>query len=166
MQSIRHLPFLILPFLLAACSELTPPGHDDKTLAQIEYTVMDVFNGRSRSMAISANGEVVIVETQHENSRRIVSEITPEERDALIASFKGWNKLDQKKIAVDMSPQISITYGKYDTITTSRLDLVPEPFTRAKSALDKIAIELSRAADAKTAPATATSTAPSTAPGN
>lgn len=162
MQLTRHLPFLILPFLLAGCSELTPPGQDDKSLSPIEYTVLDVFNGRSRSMVISENGDVVVMETQHDNTRRIVSEITAEERKALIESFKGWGKIDQKKMAVDMTPQISIKYGKYGAITTSRLDLVPDNFIRAKSALDKIAIELSRAADAQTAPATApaTTTAP------
>ncbi len=175
MKAIRFVPVLgLFSLLLAGCGSLDLSGNDNKRLGNVEYTVRAMYEGHERMVDISPAGEVVIVEQLHDVLRpRIVSEITPSERTDLLAAFRDWKKLKHEYF-IDVSPQIVISYDGW-TVTTSSADAVPEPFKQAKTVLDRIAITLTMAADAKTAAATAASgtqpgtqpsSQPATAPGN
>jgi hypothetical protein len=150
----------LVALLLTACGSLDRSSDESKDLSQVEYTVRAMYEGHERVMVISPDGAVAINEQWHDSGRRIVGEITPDERTQLIAAFKDWKTVGQNN-AVDVSPQISINYHDW-RVTTSNVDKMPEPFRRAKSVLDKIAIAFSVAADAKTAPST--DTAPASQP--
>jgi hypothetical protein len=155
--------FLLAPLLLSACNGgLARSADDSKDLAPIQYTVRAMYDGRQRTLLITPQGSLRLVdEVRDKPVVPIVADLTPDERRSLIDAFKGWSKL-KDSYAVDVSPQVVITYnGK--AVTTSRPDLVPQPFTRAKDALDKIIFAVSAEA-AKYQPATGTAPAPATAP--
>jgi hypothetical protein len=149
--------------MLGACGPLSTSG-DEQKLGNVQYTVRAMYEGHERTMSITPDGQIRIVEELHDNGRQIEDKITPNERADLIAAFKGWSTL-KGNYFVDVSPQIVIGYEGHN-VTTSNVDSVPEPFKQAKTVLDRIAISRSKAADAQAATATAPSSQPATMPGN
>jgi hypothetical protein len=163
----RLWPALLLPLLLAGCGNLKLSGDsaDSKTLQPIRYYYLDINNGFDREMIIAPTGEVKIRETRGSaasDTRLISSNILDEERTALIAAFKGWDKLD-RFYPTDVSPQLEISYGPH-AVTTSRMDLMPPNYLQAKNQLDQIIIKIDKAANEKAAAATQPASTQSVAP--
>ena len=112
-RRFRLLSLCVLPFLLASCQDfkLGKDADDSANLQPIRYYYNDISRGQDRLVEIAMNGQIYIQErvgsAAHER-RGISSNITEDERAALIASFKGWKKLE-KYYPTDVSPQFQIT---------------------------------------------------------
>jgi len=154
-RHLRLLPLCVLPLLLASCNAFHPntaSTDDSPNLQPIRYYYNDISRGQDRMVEIATNGQIYIQErvgSRPDERRGISSNITDDERSALISSFKGWKKLD-KFYPTDVSPQFAITYGGY-TVTTSNLDKMPQNYLQAKATLDRIIGVLDKAADTKAA---------------
>jgi hypothetical protein len=143
----RWLPAVVLPLLLAGCPD--PQSSDDsKTLRQIHYYVNDITTGYEMDVRILPTNEVHVWtrgRSPGDNRPPFFDVLTDAERAELIASFKGWKKLD-KFYPTDVSPQYTITYDGY-SVTTTKIEGLPATYRDAKGELDRIASSMIRAYD-------------------
>jgi hypothetical protein len=168
----RWLPAVVLlPLLLAGCKGLDSSSDEPKTLQPIHYYYNNITASYEMDVKISPNNDVHVWTrgpTAADTRTPFYDMLTPAERTALIASFKGWNKLNPF-YPTDVSPQYTITYNGY-AVTTTKLEGLPPTFLRAKEELDRIAGSMINAYDARQvklaarAPAIAAATKPATRP--
>jgi hypothetical protein len=138
-SSSRWLPVVLLPLLLAGCQGLDSSA-ESKTLKPIHYYFNDITSGYEMDLTILPPNDIHVWtrgRTAAETRFRFRGTLTDAEPAALLASFKGWKKLDPF-YPTDVSPQYTITYDGY-SVTTTRLDGLPATFLQAKGQLDRIA---------------------------
>ncbi len=151
-------------FPLASCSSIGSIGSANHP--QIQYYYVDVFTDYDVQLRIDPTGSASIIERRgigRGDIRQTSAQVPAEELHGVWHDLGGWSSL-KTAYALDFNPQIHITYGDHEVVT-SNPEKSPVEFRRASDDLKQIADALIKKMDAQSAasrPAAATQIDPRT----